>query len=236
MLGCNWLVGGVKNLHKDNLKKKFYMATLDPETLALLKRRLEEAERNIQLCRQLLGGTAPSGQDLVLPSIPSSAKMDAIEADENFAGKIIHGEFDGEHMKGEDGQLYPVPANYASKSKLVEGDKLKLAIEPDGAFVYKQIGPGERSRVRGIFDINEQGQYVVKAENKEYRILLASVTFYHIDRGDTVTVLLPSDGKAVWGAVENVIKGGGKREKVTAKENNDEKADFDSSKEDDEII
>lgn len=188
------------------------MASLDPETLALLKRRLEEAERNIQLCRQLIGGTASvAGVDTLMPTIPSSAKMDAIEADANFAGKIIQGEFDGEHMKGEDGQLYPVPANYASKSKLVEGDKLKLAIEPDGAFVYKQIGPIERTRVRGVFDINEQGQYVVKADSKEYRLLLASVTFYHIDRGDTVTILLPAEGKAVWGAVENVIKAGSKK-------------------------
>lgn len=211
------------------------MSSLDPETIALLRRRLEEAERNIQLCRQLLGGTNANGSDLALPTISSSAKMDAIEADENFAGKIIHGEFDGEHMKGEDGQLYPVPANYASKSKLVEGDKLKLAIEPDGAFVYKQIGPIERSRVRGIFDINEQGQYVVKSDEKEYRILLASVTFYHIDRGDTVTVLLPEDGKAVWGAVENVIKAGSahKSEKTLKDE-----VDEDESKDnlDDEII
>ncbi len=203
------------------------MASLDPETLALLKRRLEEAERNIQLCRQLIGGTATVGSDNLMPTIPSSAKMDAIEADENFAGKIIQGEFDGEHMKGEDGQLYPVPANYASKSKLVEGDKLKLAIEPDGAFVYKQIGPTDRTRVRGIFDINEQGQYVVKSEDKEYRLLLASVTFYHIDRGDTVTILLPAEGKAVWGAVENVIKAGSKKSDKTKEAEDDKENELD---------
>ncbi|MDO8512249.1 MAG: hypothetical protein Q7S57_03160 [bacterium] len=207
------------------------MASLEPETIALLRRRLEEAERNIQLCRQLLGGTAPgSGSDVSLLVFSSSAKMDAIEVDENFGGKIIHGEFDGEHMKGEDGQLYPVPANYASKSKLVEGDKLKLAIEQDGAFVYKQVGPTDRIRVRGVFDINEQGQYVVKSEDKEYRLLLASVTFYHIDRGDTVTILLPAEGKAVWGAVENVIKAGSKK--------SDEISDDDDEKDEelDEII
>lgn len=183
--------------------KQQFMASLDPETLALLKRRLEEAERNIQICRQLLGGENTDAVNLTpLPSL----RMDEIEEDKNFDGKIIYGEFDGEHMKGEDGQLYPVPANYASKSKLVEGDRLKLAIEKDGAFVYKQIGPIERNRVRGIFDINDQGQYVVRTDDKEYRILLASVTFYHIDRGDTVTVLLPEGKTAVWGAVENVVK------------------------------
>lgn len=208
------------------------MASLNPETLALLKRRLEEAERNIQLCRQLIEGTG-NVSDIIIPSIPSSAKMDAIEADENFAGKIIHGTFDGEHMKGDDGQLYPVPANYASKSKLVESDKLKLAIEPDGAFVYKQVGPSDRRRVRGVFDINEQGQYVVHGDDQDYRILLASVTFYHIDRGDTVTVLLPNEGKAVWGAVENVIKKGNA---ATEEKTDDEETDDKLEEEADGII
>ena len=44
-------------------------------------------------------------------------------------------------MIGPDGKSYPVPANYASKSKLVEGDILKLTIADDGGFIYKQIGP-----------------------------------------------------------------------------------------------
>lgn len=180
------------------------MANIEPETIALLKRRLEEAERNIQLCRQLLNTDGEEGADILAPiSMP-----DDLEIDDIGNGKVVYGQFDGEHMKGEDGQLYPVPANYASKSKLVEGDRLKLTIEEDGGFVYKQIGPIDRKRVKGVFDINEQGQYIVKTDEKEYRILLASVTFYHIDRGDTVTILLPTKGEAVWGAVENVLKSG----------------------------
>ena len=34
-------------------------------------------------------------------------------------------------MIGPDGKNYPVPANYASKSKLIEGDILKLTITPN---------------------------------------------------------------------------------------------------------
>jgi hypothetical protein len=177
--------------------------SLNPQTIALLKRRLEEAERNIQLIRQLLqdetgddGGASP----LSAPTPVRRAGAEGMEA------SVIQGAFDGEHMKGEDGQLYPVPANYASKSKLVEGDRLKLTIETDGAFVYKQIGPAERKRVRGVFGADDQGRYVVRTEDKEYRILLASVTFYHIEPGDEVTILLPTEGEAVWGAVENVLK------------------------------
>jgi len=61
-------------------------------------------------------------------------------------GKIIEGVFDGQNMVGSDGRQYIVPPNYASKSKLVEGDILKLTIQPNGSFIYKQIGPIERQR------------------------------------------------------------------------------------------
>ena len=47
----------------------------------------------------------------------------------------MEGVFDGQNMMGPDGKKYPVPANYASKSKLVEGDVLKLTISDDGSFI-----------------------------------------------------------------------------------------------------
>jgi hypothetical protein len=40
----------------------------------------------------------------------------------------IRGIFDGQSMVKEDGEKYPVPDNYASKSKLLEGDGLELKI------------------------------------------------------------------------------------------------------------
>jgi hypothetical protein len=175
------------------------MTLMNPHTIALLKRRLEEAERNIQLIRQLLqdDGSA-AGEDGASVTVSPAALQDG--------ARIIFGEFDGEHMKGEDTQLYPVPANYASKSKLVEGDGLKLTIEPDGAFIYKQIGPIDRKRVRGIFTTDDQGHYVVRVNDTDYRILLASVTFYELEPGSEVTILLPTDREAHWGAVDNAIK------------------------------
>ncbi len=175
---------------------------MNPQTIALLKRRLEEAERNMQLMRQLLGDDA--GESVGLDNISAAPRGAVLEIPTD--GRVIIGEFDGEHMKGEDGQLYPVPANYASKSKVVEGDRLKLTIKPDGAFVYKQIAPVERRRVRGIFDLDDQGHYVVRTDEKEYRLLLASVTFYHLEVGDDVTILLPEGREAHWGAVEHALK------------------------------
>lgn len=120
------------------------------------------------------------------------------------SGRVVEGIFDGQNMVDANGQTYPVPANYASKSKLVEGDGMKLTITDEGKFIYKQIAPTPRRTVIGLL-IQEDGQYKVLAEGKAYRVLLASVTFYRAEVGDQVTILLPQTDNANWGAVEAVI-------------------------------
>ena len=120
------------------------------------------------------------------------------------SGRIIEGVFDGQNMVDGTGQSYPVPANYASKSKLVEGDGMKLTITDEGKFIYKQIAPVDRRTTKGVL-IQEDGQYKVLVEGKALRVLLASVTFYRAEVGDQVTVLLPSASEAHWAAVEAVL-------------------------------
>ncbi len=119
-------------------------------------------------------------------------------------GRVIEGIFDGQNMVDSQGQTYPVPANYASKSKLVETDGMKLTITDEGKFIYKQIAPVPRRTALGVL-IQEDGQYKVLAEGKALRVLLASVTFYRAEVGDQVTVLLPEKGDAKWGAIEAVL-------------------------------
>ena len=67
-----------------------------------------------------------------------------VSAPASVSGRVIEGIFDGQNMMDAAGQSYPVPANYASKSKLVEGDGMKLTITDEGKFIYKQIAPIER--------------------------------------------------------------------------------------------
>lgn len=119
---------------------------------------------------------------------------------------IIEGVFDGQHMVGPDGKLYSVPANYASKSKLVEGDMLKLTIIPDGSFVYKQINPTPRQRLVGVLAKDPtSGNWQALAGGHAYSLLTASVTYFKGQPGDAVVVLVPKDSPATWGAVENII-------------------------------
>ena len=170
---------------------------LDPRTLALIQQRLDEAERNIQYIRQALE-----------ESVTGSVSLTGDEFDQPLdtgEERIIEGVFDGQNMQGNDGEEYPVPPNYASKSKLVEGDILKLTIGSDGSFTYKQIGPVERRRLVGRLTVDEHGTFGVETPEKVYRVLLASVTFYKAEKGDEVTILLPIHGEAEWGAVEHIV-------------------------------
>ena len=171
--------------------------------IALIAQMIESAERNIQSAKQLLrdvmGGKLPEGGEI-------ARRAQTLTASEG--GKVIEGMFDGQNMVGPDSKQYPVPANYASKSKLVEGDVLKLTIADDGSFIYKQIGPVERRKVLGTLTVDEKGDYRVLAEGRAYRVLLASLTYFKSEPGDQVTIVLPKDGEANWGAVENVLKAG----------------------------
>lgn len=120
--------------------------------------------------------------------------------------KGLEGIFDGEKMIGDDAGIYAIPPNYASKSKLVEGDRLKLTITPNGSFIYKQVKPIARRRVVGelVFD-HELNQWGVFAEDKLYKVLKASVTFYKGTAGDDGVILIPEGIPSSWGAIENII-------------------------------
>lgn len=132
--------------------------------------------------------------------------------DQNDKGSIIEGVFDGEEMIDGLGKKYPVPANYASKSKLVPGDKLKLIIAPDGTFIFKQIGPMERKRLVGTLS-ESGGDWYVTANSKKYRVLQATVTYFKACLNDEVTILVPKIGETNWAAIENCLNHKGQKKK-----------------------
>jgi hypothetical protein len=171
--------------------------------LALIAQMIESAEKNLQSAKQLLRDMMGGKIDM---SADFARKAQSLSISDG--GKVIEGVFDGQNMVGPDGKQYPVPANYASKSKLVEGDVLKLTIADDGSFIYKQIGPVERKKALGTLATDDKGEYKVVAEGHTYRVLLASLTYFKAEAGDQVTIVIPKDKEASWGAVENVIKQG----------------------------
>lgn len=143
-----------------------------------------------------------------LAGLVTSKNQFAKKVEEVSGVRVLEGVFDGQAMIGPDGQSYTVPPNYASKSRLVEGDVMKLTIRPDGTFVYKQIGPVERVRLVGnlAYDNALNGYVILNEEGRQYRILTASVTYFKGEPGDEVIAFMPKSGKCVWAAVENIIK------------------------------
>ena len=171
------------------------MSDLPEKQVKRLKALIQDAETNLAAAKELLISIIGDDGHVVTPS----------NSREDVSGKVIEGVFDGQKMAGPDGKEYPVPANYASKSKLVEGDILKLTIADDGSFIYKQIGPVDRTQIIGTL-AQHDGAYYVEANGREYRILLASVTYFRINVGDQVTIIVPTENQeATWAAVEAAL-------------------------------
>lgn len=182
-------------LQKQTKIARMNMSELPEKQVKRLKSLIQEAETNLAAAKELLISIIGDDGNVVTPT----------SSREEVSGKVVEGVFDGQIMIGPDGKSYPVPANYASKSKLVEGDILKLTIADDGGFIYKQIGPIERKQIIGTL-VQHDGAYYVEAGGREYRILLASVTYFRINIGDQVTIIVPEDNPdATWAAVEAAL-------------------------------
>ncbi len=171
------------------------MAEIADKQIKTLKKLIETAEVNLASAKELLvslvGAEFMSGDSQATNEPPQ-------------AGKIIEGHFDGQSMVGPDGKTYPIPANYASKSKLVQGDTLKLTIGEDGSFIYKQIGPIERKKLIGTLSLKD-GQYYVEAKGVDYHVLFASVSYFKAQPGDQVTIVVPEVEASEWAAIEAVL-------------------------------
>jgi hypothetical protein len=130
----------------------------------------------------------------------------------NLSGRTVNGYFNGERMVGSDNKLYDVPKNYASKSKLVEGDMLRL-IYTDKGHVYKQVGPISREKKHGLV-IEDGADLRIVVGDKAYKVLPASVSFFKIKVGDEVEVYLPKGRDAEWAVIDNLIETKSKKEEL----------------------
>ncbi|MFO0920443.1 MAG: hypothetical protein U0451_02110 [Candidatus Saccharimonadales bacterium] len=170
------------------------MADVPDKQIKRLKSLIQEAETSLAAAKELL-----------LSLVGEDNTVNTANLKDEVLGKVIEGVFDGQNMVGSDGKTYPVPANYASKSKLVQGDILKLTIADDGAFMYKQIGPIPRKQIVGLLK-QENGHYFVEVGSRNYRVLLASVTYFKAKPGDQVSVNVPEDdSQAEWAALEAAL-------------------------------
>lgn len=165
----------------------------DDRKLSQLRKILEDIEDKVQSVKRIL--------------FEQVYQEEAENLDSKTDGPvtIIEGIFDGEEMIDKDGKKYAVPANYASKSKLVPGDKMKLTISPDGSYIFKQIGPVDRKRLIGKL-LKNGDKWLISCEGHKFQVLQSSVSYFKAKLGDKVTVIVPKVGEADWAAVENVLE------------------------------
>ena len=191
-------------------------ATDDPKTIhsnkiRIISKALRSIEQNIANIIRLLEEDAPAAADAATSSAEpvdlSMLRETELAGIRQADGRVIEGVFDGQGMVGSDGKIYTVPPNYASKSKLVEGDLLKLTITPKGSFIYKQIGPIERARIVATLGFDATtGEYYATTDSKRWSAIKASVTYFKGEPGDEVVLLVPKSTPSKWAAIENIIK------------------------------
>ena len=170
--------------------------------IAAIRDFIDTAEKSLKNAKKLLKEIIDEEQlDLTSEISLDTKGLSKYESGEN---KIIEGVFTGEDMMGADKNHYPVPVNYASKSKLVQGDRMKLTIDGSGKMLYKQIRQIERETRVGLLT-QEKGRYQVIAEWVAYDVLTAAVTHFKAEIGDTVTILVPAGKEATFGAIEAVM-------------------------------
>jgi len=193
------------------------------EKIELIKQIVRETQNNLRRVNCILGEEMPKMEEKIkksfleadIPFMQNPAPVNIMArtvsqpdvAYGESGERIMEGVFNGQNMIGADGKEYIVPANYASKSKLVEGDILKLTINVRGNFLFKQIGPIERTRVVGTLQESEAGGgWCVNSGNKKWRVLTAPVTYFKGESGDEAVILIPKNTPSKWAAVENVIR------------------------------
>ncbi|NTU69429.1 hypothetical protein HGB13_01175 [bacterium] len=174
---------------------------MERDKLHLLKKVIESAENSIISAKEIIADMEGKPVKESRAIKEKAQNLSELEKD-----RVIEGVFDGESMIGPDNNVYPVHPNYASKSKLIPGDILKLTIDNEGSFIFKQIEPAPRKQITGEL-VEDNGDFRVIAEGKAYKVLLASITYYKASAGDTVVITVPEeDTENEWAAVENIIK------------------------------
>jgi hypothetical protein len=165
-------------------------------SLQALQELINNAERSLCHAKNLVSHLTPK----------TPKKVDILEDTEGHvykhgADQVIEGIFDGQDMIGADKKTYPVPANYASKSKIVEGSKLKCTIKSDGSFQYKIIKEGAFSTSTGTI-IRDGDHFIVVSQDGMYQLLPAAVTYIRARVGDRVAIRIPKVQKPTYAAIE----------------------------------
>ena len=184
------------------LVKKIKKKMENKKTVTAIRDFIITAEKSIKNAKKLLKGVLDENGVNMESEIDLTTSWLHSYNDEN--SKIIEWVFTWEEMLWVDENKYPVPVNYASKSKLVQWDKLKLTISGNGKMLYKQIEPIERETKSWLLT-KENWKYQVVVGSDTYNVLTAAVTHFKADIWDNITVVIPTWKQATFAAIEALL-------------------------------
>ncbi len=171
---------------------------MDEQKIKALRDLIHSAQNSIHSAKKILNALLWDDEDDLW--LDTSGLMNYTSWDD----RVVEWVFTGESMLGSDGNMYPVPQNYASKSLLVQWSKLKALIHPNGKIVYKIIWEIPFETLVGIITKNGE-KYQIVTDTKAYSVLLAAITFHHCSVGDTVSIRIPEGKDATYAVIETVI-------------------------------
>lgn len=140
----------------------------------------------------------------LLSKVISSWALKFSKKDSDVWEKFIEWIFNWEKMIDSEWFAHPIPANYVSKSKLVEWDMLKLIVWDDGKLIYKQIKPVPRKHLVWTLTMDNE-QYRVIASWKTYKVILAAITYFKANIWDRVSIIVPENLESEWAAFDAVL-------------------------------
>ncbi len=118
---------------------------------------------------------------------------------------IIEGIFDGNNMIWVDNKKYVVPSNYSSKSKIIQWDNLKLKISSEGNMIYKVILQVNRKNIKWLITKNDDWKFVALWDDEKiYNLNQAAVSFFHGKPWDEAILIINSDKKCDYAALESI--------------------------------
>ncbi len=172
------------------------------KALLAIKDFIITSEKSLKSAKKLLNDLAKENNVDLNSTISLNTQW--LHSYNNENSKIVEWVFTWEEMLGSDGNKYPIPVNYASKSKMVQWDKLKLTIDSLWKMTYKQIAPIEREIKSGLVT-EDKGKFQIVCEWNVYNLLTAAITHGGIKIWDTISVILPKGKQASFAAIDSII-------------------------------
>lgn len=117
----------------------------------------------------------------------------------------VEGIFDGKHLITDTNEKVEVPANYAAKSRIVYGDRLK-SYEDEGKQVFKQLEKVSRKKIEAVVS-KKEGKFYALTENGSYELSATAVEFNKVNVNDKIQIIIPEDNPhAPYAALDKIIE------------------------------